>query len=123
MGLAVCGGAMITCSFGAGPGTFNVLPANMVLTSMPLANIMDNKPFVNIMPFPLCMSPTLMIKTPAGPVPVPCLPAIAAPWTPGSPTVLIKNFPALNNASMCTCTAGMGVITIANPGQTTIMVP
>jgi len=123
MGMAVCGGAMLLCSFGAGPGTFNVLPVNMVQTSMPLANIMDNKPIVNIAPFPMCMSPTLMIKTPAGPVPVPCIPAISAPWTPGSATVTIKGNPALNNTCTCTCTSGGGVITITNPGQTSIMVP
>ena len=124
MAVAVCGGANTMCSFGMGPGTLTVLPANKVLTSMPLANIMDNKPMVNIMPFPACISP-LMVKayTPAGPVPVPCLPAVSAPWAPGSPTVLVGNGPALNNTSMCTCTAGMGVITIINPGQTSITVP
>jgi len=123
MGFAVCSGAMIMCSFGLGPGTLSVLPTNMVLTTTPLANIMDNKPGANIPPFPMCAAPTMMKPTPAGPVPVPCVPAISAPWTPGSPTVMIKNYPALNNSCMCTCTAGMGVITITNPGQTSIMVP
>ena len=56
MGNLVCGGAMLQCSFGAAPGTLMVLPANMVMTAMPIANIMDNKPMVNIMPFGMCNS-------------------------------------------------------------------
>ncbi|NWD53110.1 PAAR-like protein, partial [Pseudomonas gingeri] len=38
----VCSGATLQCSFGAAPGTLNVLPINRALTSsMPAANIMD----------------------------------------------------------------------------------
>jgi hypothetical protein len=41
---------------------------------------------------------------------------------PGSPTVLIANTPSLNATSKLTCVWG-GVISITNPGQTTIQVP
>jgi hypothetical protein len=49
MGCHVCMGAALQCSFGAAPGNLMVLPASGVMTSsMPAANIMDNKPMVNI---------------------------------------------------------------------------
>ncbi|NOU93626.1 DUF4280 domain-containing protein [Paenibacillus sp. LMG 31456] len=128
MGILVCGGAMIQCTFGAAPGTLNVLPMNRVLTSMPIANIMDNKPIMNITPFGMCNSPsnpTVAAATAAAfgvLTPMPCVPVTAAPWAPGSPTVLVANMPALNNSSKCMCNWG-GVIQVVNPGQATIQVP
>ena len=50
--------------------------------------------------------------------PMPCVPATAAPWVPEAPTVLIANFPALDNTSKCLCTYG-GVINFVMPGQFT----
>ncbi|QTH40285.1 DUF4280 domain-containing protein [Cohnella sp. LGH] len=128
MGQLVCGGASLQCSFGMAPGMLNVLPVNRTTTAMPIANIMDNKPFVNIAPFGMCNSmanPAVASATAAALgvlTPMPCTPAIAAPWVPGSPTVLVANMPALNNSSKCMCNFG-GVIQIVNPGQMTIQVP
>ena len=128
MGMQVCMGAMLQCSFGAAPSTLAVLPANKVLTATPDANIMDNKPLVNIMPFGTCSSlanPTVAAATAAALgalTPMPCVPVIPAPWAPGSPTVLIGNMPALNSDSKLMCAYG-GVIQIVNPGQTTVMIP
>ncbi|PYI55175.1 DUF4280 domain-containing protein [Paenibacillus flagellatus] len=128
MGNVVCGGAMLQCSFGAAPSTLMVLPANRVVTSMPIANIMDNKPMVNILPFGMCQSmanPVVAAATAAkfGTLtPMPCVPVTAAPWAPGSPTVLVANMPALNNTSKCMCNWG-GVIQVVQPGQMTIQVP
>ncbi|MCY9657666.1 DUF4280 domain-containing protein [Paenibacillus chondroitinus] len=128
MGNLVCGGAMLQCSFGAAPSSLMVLPANMVMTAMPIANIMDNKPMVNILPFGMCNSmanPTVAAATAAAfgvLTPMPCIPVTAAPWVPGSPTVLVANMPALNNSSKCMCNWG-GVIQVQQPGQMTIQVP
>ncbi len=128
MGMAVCGGAQLMCSFGAAPSVFNVLPMNKVLTSMPIANIMDNKPMVNIMPFGMCTSlanPMVAAATAAALgvlTPCPCVPMTTAPWIPGSPTVLVAGAPALNNSCKLMCNWG-GVIQIINPGTTNIMVP
>ncbi len=128
MAFAVCGGAMMTCSFGMAPATLNVLPQNKTVTSMPLANIMDNKPMANIMPFGMCQSmanPTVASATAAAMgvlTPMPCIPVTNAPWAPGSPTVLIAGQPALNNTSKLLCNWG-GVIQITNPGTTNIQVP
>ncbi|MCE3603125.1 DUF4280 domain-containing protein [Massilia sp. P8910] len=128
MGQQVCSGAMLTCSFGLAPGVLNVLPLSQVMTAMPDASIMDNKPMVNVMPFGMCTSlanPLVAAATAAALgvlVPMPCIPLTTAPWVPGSPTVLLGGMPALNNASKLMCMAG-GVIEISVPGQMTVAVP
>ena len=35
--------------------------------------------------------------------PAPCVPALAAPWVPGAPTVLVCGKPLLNNSSKLIC--------------------
>ncbi len=128
MASQVCMGATLKCSFGLAPSNLIVLPDKRVLTKTPQANIMDNKPFVNIVPFGMCQSlanPTVVAATAAklGTLtPMPCVPVIPAPWMPGSPTVLIANMPALNNTSKLLC-AWAGIIQILNPGQTTVQIP
>ena len=128
MGFCVCGGAMLCCSFGAAPSTLTVLPKNKVISSMPLANIMDNVPMVNIAPFGMCSSlanPTVASATAAALgvlTPMPFVPVTTAPWAPGSPTVLIGNLPALNHSSKLMCAWG-GLIQITNPAVTNIQIP
>jgi hypothetical protein len=128
MALQVCMGAMMMCSFGAAPSSLVVLPANQTFTGTPAANIMDNKPIVNIPPFGMCSSianPVVATATTAALgvlTPMPCVPATVAPWTPGAPTVLIGNMPALDSNSKLMC-IWAGVIQITSPGQTTVMVP
>ncbi len=127
MGFCVCKGAVLTCSFGMAPSVLNVLPVARVMSSMELATIMDQVPIVNIQPFGMCSSmanPTVAAATAAAfgaLTPMPCVPVISAPWTPGSPTVLIGGKPALNNSSRLMCAYG-GVISITNPGNATIQV-
>lgn len=129
MAQLVVNGAMLTCSFGLAPSTMVVTPENMVQgTSVPAATIMDNVPMKNIIPFGMCTSlanPQVAAATSAAMgtlTPQPCIPVIAAPWTPGSPTVLISNKPALNSTSTCMCNWA-GVISVTNPGQMTVNVP
>ncbi|MDO4731476.1 MAG: DUF4280 domain-containing protein [Clostridia bacterium] len=129
MGQLVCNGAMCQCSFGLAPSALMVLPDKMVMGSnMPAANIMDNKPMLNVMPFGMCTcqaNPAVAAATAAAlgtPTPAPCIPVIAAPWTPGCPTVLVKNQPALNNSSTLMCSYG-GTITIKSAGQATVQIP
>lgn len=124
----VCMGAILKCSFGAAPSSLVVLPVNRVQTGTPDANIMDNKPLVNIMPFGMCSAPAnpaVQAATAAAlgtPTPAPCVPVIPAPWSPGSQTVLIANMPALNKTSTLTC-AWAGVIEIQYEGQSTVLIP
>lgn len=127
MAFAVCAGASLTCSFGMIPSVLNVLPVSRVMSSMPIACIMDQAPMVNIMPFGMCQSianPTVAAATAAALgvlTPMPCIPVIPAPWTPGVPTVLIGGKPALNNTCKLICAYG-GIIQITNPGTTNIQI-
>jgi hypothetical protein len=125
----VCNGATTMCTMGMAPGQLMVLPKNMVLTSnMPAANIMDNVPMVNVMPFGMCMSPgnpTVAAATAAALgvlTPMPCIPMIPGPWVTGSPTVLLANLPALNLSSTLICAYG-GSISIVVEGQMTHQIP
>ncbi|MBP0982278.1 MAG: DUF4280 domain-containing protein [Oscillospiraceae bacterium] len=54
--------------------------------------------------------------------PAPCIPACAAPWAPGSPTVIVGGKPALNNSSKCVCSYG-GVISITMTPAMTVTIP
>ena len=128
MGQLVCMGAMMKCSFVAGPSSLLVLEPTVLSESLPSANIMDNKPFANIPPFIMCSSvanPTVVAATAAALgvlTPMPCMPVIPGPWVPGSPTVLLREAPALNNSSKLMC-AYAGVISIVMPQTTKEMVP
>lgn len=126
MGQMVCTGAVTQCTFGVAPSSVMVLPINRVLVSnMPAANIMDNKPLVNIMPFGMCQSPSnpMVIAATAAALgvltPMPCIPNTVAPWTPGNPKTLIANMPAINNSSKLTC-LWAGMISINFAGQVTV---
>ena len=128
MGQQITTGTMMLCSFGTGPSVMNVLPTNKVLATSPSATIMDNKPFVNIPPFIMCINPANPAVAAATAAalgvltPMPCAPVIPAPWMPGAPTVLAGNMPTLNNTSKCMCAYG-GVISITTPGQVKVQVP
>ncbi len=54
--------------------------------------------------------------------PQPGLPVTPTPWSPGSPTMLIGNAPALNDTSQLKC-AWAGVIEVVTAGQTTLQIP
>lgn len=129
MAQLVCMGAMLQCSFGLAPGTLVITPENLTNSvNMPAATIMDNIPMKNIMPFGMCTSlanPQVAAATTAALgvlTPQPCIPVTPAPWAPGSPTVMIKNKPALNSTSKLMCNWA-GVISVVNPGQMTVNVP
>ena len=125
----VCNGAMLQCSMGAAPSSLVVMPANRVMTSnQPAANIMDNKPMVNVMSFGMCMSPANPAVAAATAAalgvltPMPCIPNTTTPWAPGAPTVLVANQPALDDTSTLMC-MWAGVISITSPGQMTEKIP
>ncbi len=123
-------GATLQCSFGAAPSSLIAIPKGppIIVEGKQAATILDFAPIVNILPFGMCSSPanpSVASATAAAwgvLTPMPCVPVIPAPWVPGSPTVLIYNFPALNNNSKCFCTWG-GVIQITYSGQQTVLVP
>jgi hypothetical protein len=111
-------------------------PAPMPLTTIPMGEpvqiggqlagtIQHHLPMGNIPSMGMCSSPAnpqgaaataaaLGVLTPQ-----PCIPATAAPWVPGDPTVLINGQPALTSECQCMCTWG-GMITVMFPGQVTV---
>jgi len=119
----VVNGAKLKCSEGLAPGTLTVLPTNgSSADQQPAATILDQIPMVNIAPFGMC-------KTPANPqvaaatsaaagtlTPVPCLPVIPAPWSPGSAIITIQGIKALSADSKCNC-AWTGSIEVTDPGN------
>ncbi len=129
MAMQVCSSAQLMCSFGSTPSALKVIPANLVMTSnQPAANIMDNKPMVNIMPFGMCTSlanPAVASATAAAKgklTPMPCIPNTTAPWAPGVQAVLIGYQPAVDNTCKLMC-MWAGVIQVVMPGQMTHIVP
>lgn len=128
MGMQVVAGANLQCSFGVAPSVLSVLPVNRVMAGAPAANIMDNKPMMNILPFGMCNCPAnpMVIAATAAALgvltPMPCIPVTVAPWMPGCPSVLVGGMPGLQNSSKLMCNWG-GVIQILMPGQMTVMIP
>jgi hypothetical protein len=125
----VCMGATLKCTMGMAPSKLMVLPINMVNTSnVPAANIMDHIPMVNILPFGMCQSPSNPMVAAATAAamgvltPMPCIPMTMAPWTPGSPTVMLAHQPSLNKSSMLMCTWA-GQISVLVEGQMTHAIP
>jgi len=104
-------GSLLTCTMGAAPSSLVVAVPTTTAQGPPAANIMDCAPMSNIPTFGMCMSPanpTVAAATAAALgvlTPMPCIPA-TTPWTPGVPTVLVRNFPALDAASKCMCGYG-----------------
>jgi len=127
MGFLVTGGAVLSCTFGAAPSSFMVLPSNKVQVELPAGNIQDEIPLLNILPFGMCSSmanPMVIAATAAAlgvPTPMPCIPMTVAPWAAGAPKVLIGAMPALSSDSKLTCAWG-GCISITFAGQVTVMV-
>jgi hypothetical protein len=129
MSVLVTNGALCQCAFGAAPCPLTVLPTGRVLAGGgPAASIMDNKPMVNLASFGMCSSPANPAVAAATAAalgvltPMPCVPFTAAPWAPGSPTVMLGGQPALNMSSKLLCNWG-GLISVAAPAQVTVMVP
>jgi len=122
----VVNGAQIKCSQAMPPGkaVLIVMPtARVDAGNMPVATIMDFKPMANIPTFGMCNStsnPTVIAATSAAQgvhTPMPCVPAITAPWSPGSSKTSVGNMPALTKDSKCMC-MWAGQITVESEGQT-----
>lgn len=126
MGDFVVNSAQIKCSQALPPGkaVLVVLPSVLVdAGNMPVATIMDFKPIVNIPTFGMCNSttnPTVIAATSAASgvhTPMPCLPVITEPWSPGSSKTTVSKFAALTKDSKCMC-KWAGSISIESEGQT-----
>lgn len=121
--------AVLQCTFGAAPSNLMVLPLNRVMIGKQVAaNIMDHIPFLNILPFGVCNTPSNPMVAAATAAamgvltPMPCIPMTTSPWVVGAPTVPLGKQPILNTSAQCICTWG-GVIKPTFQGQVTTMVP
>lgn len=114
MPLIVINGATLMCSFGTGPCSLVVIPAGRPRTlNQPTATINDYTP-ANVPTFIMCTAPTNPQVAAAMGSPVPCVPAIMMPWSPGgSPT--LGGVKTLLASDKTTCMWG-GMISVANPG-------
>jgi len=103
--------SLVMCTMGSAPAALTVLDPKVLVSAGPAANIMDNVPLANIPTFGMCMSPANPVVAAATAAalgvltPMPCIP-VTMPWTPGVPTVLLRNFPALDENACCMCSWG-----------------
>ena len=110
------GMSTIKCSYGSAAVPFFVENASYMVGETPGGTIGDAISLDKIPSFVMCMSmdnPMMEAATAAALgvlTPMPCIP-VTTPWMPGSPTVLVRNFPALDASSKCMC-AYAGEITI-----------
>lgn len=115
-------GSSMQCSFGAAPSTLMPTPKTVNTNFVPAGNIMDHIPLINVPPFGMCSclgNPTVAAATSAAMgvfTPMPCVPNTPAPWMPGKITILLQNFPALDDGSMLQCMYG-GTIQFVSAAQ------
>jgi hypothetical protein len=121
--------AMLRCSFGLMPQPLMVLPVKRVTAcGLPVANIQDSKPLVNVPSFGMCRStinPTVIAATAAAlgtPTPAPCVPVTTGPWQPGAQTVTVAGLAVVDSACKLACAWG-GVISVQMAAQMAVKVP
>jgi len=114
----VCKGAKLECSEGSAPSFLGVVRPNVSLCGQPMANVMDHKTGVNIMPaaFVVCKSKINPAVAASPAKQAPCTPAPTIFWTGGEMNVSVNGDPALLDTSECKCLLG-GTIKITDPGQ------
>lgn len=117
----VISGAKLKCDQGLSPSSLTVLPTEGTTgDEQPSATIMDYQPMVNIAPFGMCKTqanPQVAAATAAAQgvlTPMPCVPVVTAPWSPGSSIVTIRDKKALTSDSKCSC-SWTGSIEITDP--------
>lgn len=126
MSRLVVHGAALRCSQGSSPSTLTVLPSILVEgDDVPMATVMDFVPLLNVGPCGMCRSPSnpqVASATAAAQgvlTPMPCLPVLTGPWSPGSPDVTLNELAALTEDARASCAWG-GAIEITNPGTNTV---
>lgn len=117
-------GAGLKCSEGMQTGTLSVLPVNMTSGDQAeVATVNDVVPLVNIPTFGMCKTqanPQVAAATVAAQgvlTPMPCVPVIVGPWSPGAEGATLAAQKALTKDSTCSC-AWAGTIEITDPGST-----
>jgi hypothetical protein len=125
----VVSGAMCKCSCGTTPSSLVFLPKSPIFISgLTAGTIVDFISMLNIMPFGMCSiitNPVVATATAAATAaalgvftltPMPCVPAVSAPWIAINPKAMIMSIPLITHESQCVCMWG-GSISIVSPGQ------
>ncbi|MFO0588526.1 MAG: DUF4280 domain-containing protein [Polyangiaceae bacterium] len=120
----VAHGASLKCSEGTSPGMLAVVPSLQASGDLAdIATVTDCVPLVHIPAFGMCKTqsnPQVAAATAAASgvlTPMPCLPVITGPWSPGSDAVTFGLQSALTKGATCTC-AWAGTIEVTDPGST-----
>ena len=122
MARLVCTGAVLQCSMGTTPSTFSGGCARHRLAGRPSGTVNDYVAMRNVSPFGLCRSlanPTVASATSAASgvlTPMPCVPALPAPWAPGAARVRLEHQRALLETDALSC-QWAGTIAVREPGQ------
>lgn len=124
MAKLVVNGAKLKCSQGMAPSSLTVLPlSGSEAADQPAATVMDFVPMLNVAPFGMCQTqanPEVAAATAAAMgalTPMPCVPVLTAPWSPGASLLTIQGLSALSDDSKCNC-MWTGSIEITDPAST-----
>jgi hypothetical protein len=108
--------SQIECQWGSAPMPLTVVPGGTAVSAVNqlAANVSAIAPMTNIPTFVECKSMTNPANATFATTGVyaPCVPAVAAPWTPGCTATKINGLPALNSTNTCICTLGAGTIRV-----------
>lgn len=122
MSRLVVDGAKLKCSEGLAPSTLTVPSSIAEASPQRVATVMDYQPTTNVAAFGMCKTqanPRVASATAAAqgtPTPMPYMPVITSPWSPGASVVTIGDHRALTSDSTCSCTWS-GKIEITSPGS------
>ncbi len=115
-------GALVRCSQGAAPAALSVLPLRAAADEgRAVATIHDQTP-ANLSTFGMCRSPanpSVASATAAAQgvlTPMPCVPALPAPWSNGAGATTIEGVAALTADATCSC-SWAGTLTVESSGS------
>jgi len=116
-------GAKLKCDQGLAPSSLSVLPViGSEADEKPVGTVNDSVPTLNIAPFGMCKTqsnPQVAAATTAAAgtlTPMPCIPVVTGPWSPGSTLTTLQGVKALTDDSTCRCawTGTIGVTDAAS---------
>ena len=125
MSRVLCTGGVLRCNMGTTPSTFQGGCARTRLVGRPAGTVADHVPNRHVPPFGLCRSlanPSVASATSAAQgvlTPMPCVPVLASPWTPGAVRTRLEHKRALLETDTLAC-QWTGVISVQQPGQSRV---
>ncbi|MFO0549569.1 MAG: DUF4280 domain-containing protein [Polyangiaceae bacterium] len=115
-------GAQLRCNKGTAPGSLSIPRSPVTADGPTTATVNDYIPVTNIPTFGQCTTqanPTVATATAAAQgvlTPMPCVPVVASPWSPGSSITTIDGVKALTDDSKCSCN-WTGSISVQSAGS------